>query len=678
MGYLIVKSRGLLALLAALASASCGLWMDDDAKLTRALSAFETGEPAAAIVDLKNVLPNRPDSTLAWKYLGLASADMGDFIAAESALERARALGAPVAEFRVTLTEAKLALGEAEDALELADPSLALDQSEEFRIRLQRGDAYAQLGRMADALQSYELAAQLPAPRSMAWLRSAQVHWSNGNVAAARALIDLALAEDGDNPDVNLTLAALMLDSNELEAARRVLGQALERLPLDLDQRGDFLAYLARTQLAKNDIVAARAAIDELLTIWPAFDPDAQLLRAELALAARDFDSAAQLLQAYLAEYLDPGRPTVLLGQALLGRGLLHQAEAHLSAAIAAEPLDIEARKLLARAHLIGGNPARARSTLSQALAFAADDDGLLGLLGLSNLVQEPIDRSSELYDALINGDPHEPLDASAHADSTNDGYVLSVMGLARLAQGRPADAIDYLSRAVAAQPSNVDYKLNLALAYLSSNDSERGSAVLEEPPGQDDISEHELNVPIRRALLIKPYQLDSTQAHGDPRPLLEWLEANPLDQQVRTLVADVYLDREAFTEAATHYERLATADSVDAVVLNNLAWCYANLGDSRALELARRALELDPNDGAIADTLGWVLVSSGQADAGLTFLRQAALLEPGDPLIRLHLAQALAETGAADQARAKLESLLETEVGATIRQNAHELLNRL
>jgi tetratricopeptide (TPR) repeat protein len=647
---LILRSSGKLFWLATPFLASCGLSIDDDARLARAQSAFEAGQYAAAIVDLKSVLQNRPDSGLAWKYLGLATAESGDFVAAESGLEKAMALGEPMAAFRVVLTEAKLASGKAQEALELADPGLAADRAEAFRIWLQRGDALEQLGRVAEALQSFESAAQLSAERSTAWLRSAQAHRANGNAAAARAFVDLALAEDPDDPDANLAHAALLLDSKELEAAEQTLRRALERLPLDLDQRANCLAYLAETQLAKDDPVAAEATIAELMTIWPPDDPDLQLLGARRAFALGDFAAASDLLQKYLAEFVDPGWPTVLLGAALLERGLLNQAQAYLAAAIAAEPLDIEARKLSARADLIDGNFAAARSTLAPALAAAPGDRELLGLTGVANLERERDGDSFEFYWALINDRPVTAPAARAGAVAPDDSHALSIRGLAWLARGRSSDALDALSRALAADPGNVDYRLNLALAYLGDIAPAQGALVLEQAADREAMGQHELYMPISRALLVQAHQLASTQTGADLKGLLQWLDVVPGDQQIRELLADSYLDLEDFAAAATHYERALAVDPGDAVLLNNLAWCYASLGDSRALELARRAFELDPNNGAIADTVGWILISMDQPEAGLKLLEQADLLAPTNALIQLHLAEALAQIGAAVQ----------------------------
>ena len=77
--------------------------------------------------------------------------------------------------------------------------------------------------------------------------------------------------------------------------------------------------------------------------------------------------------------------------------------------------------------------------------------------------------------------------------------------------------------------------------------------------------------------------------------------------------------------------------------MLNNLAWAYSERGDmGRALPLAQKAWELDKENPATADTLGWLLYKSGKDKAqGLALLEQAARGAPTDKQIRSHLAAA-------------------------------------
>src|SRR5712691_3757038 len=74
--------------------------------------------------------------------------------------------------------------------------------------------------------------------------------------------------------------------------------------------------------------------------------------------------------------------------------------------------------------------------------------------------------------------------------------------------------------------------------------------------------------------------------------------------------------------------------------------------GDLREAEgLLRRAVELRPDDGAVADSLGFCLLKEGRVEAALEELRRADRLAPGDPVILGHLGDALLAAGRRDDA---------------------------
>ena len=77
--------------------------------------------------------------------------------------------------------------------------------------------------------------------------------------------------------------------------------------------------------------------------------------------------------------------------------------------------------------------------------------------------------------------------------------------------------------------------------------------------------------------------------------------------------------------------------------VLNYLGYSWADMG--RNLEQARsmiqRAADRRPNDGAITDSLGWVLFRQGKAAEAVKHLERAVTLEPEDYTITDHLGDA-------------------------------------
>ncbi|TAL08239.1 MAG: tetratricopeptide repeat protein [Porticoccaceae bacterium] len=94
--------------------------------------------------------------------------------------------------------------------------------------------------------------------------------------------------------------------------------------------------------------------------------------------------------------------------------------------------------------------------------------------------------------------------------------------------------------------------------------------------------------------------------------------------------------------------------DSDNAAALNALGYSLANHSTryEEAQGFIERALALQPNDGSIMDSLGWVLYRRGQPVEALAQLRRAAALLT-DPEVAAHLGEVLWSTGDPEQARA-------------------------
>ncbi len=113
-------------------------------------------------------------------------------------------------------------------------------------------------------------------------------------------------------------------------------------------------------------------------------------------------------------------------------------------------------------------------------------------------------------------------------------------------------------------------------------------------------------------------------------------------------------------------------------MALNNLAWVYQQQGkDASAQTLARQAYVLAPGP-QTADTLGWILTTSGDPEDGATLLRQATGGAGGDPRILYHYAVALKDTGNRDEPKRRLRLWLPIRGQFKEKELAQKLLDDL
>lgn len=114
-------------------------------------------------------------------------------------------------------------------------------------------------------------------------------------------------------------------------------------------------------------------------------------------------------------------------------------------------------------------------------------------------------------------------------------------------------------------------------------------------------------------------------------------------------------------------YERLGQWDKAEAdlkaalalepdhpFLLNYLGYAWADQGKNldEALKLLQKAAALQPEDGYITDSLGWVLYKMGRYTESLEHLEKAVELMPYDPVVNDHLGDAYWQAGRKREAR--------------------------
>jgi tetratricopeptide (TPR) repeat protein len=95
--------------------------------------------------------------------------------------------------------------------------------------------------------------------------------------------------------------------------------------------------------------------------------------------------------------------------------------------------------------------------------------------------------------------------------------------------------------------------------------------------------------------------------------------------------------------ETIAQMQRVLELDKEHVQALNYLAYTYAEMGSNleEAEQLSRRALALQPNDGYILDTLGWILFKRGDNEAAIRYLEAAFKARPDEAIISEHLGDA-------------------------------------
>ncbi len=106
--------------------------------------------------------------------------------------------------------------------------------------------------------------------------------------------------------------------------------------------------------------------------------------------------------------------------------------------------------------------------------------------------------------------------------------------------------------------------------------------------------------------------------------------------------------------ESEAAFEALLKIRGDHAAGMNYLGYMWADRGENlpRALELIRKAVDLDPSNGAYLDSLGWVYFRLNRLDKAEENLRAASSLNPDDATVEEHLGDLWEKKGDLEKAR--------------------------
>ncbi len=309
----------------------------------------------------------------------------------------------------------------------------------------------------------------------------AQVALASGDLKAANAALDQAIAEQPGRVELVEAAGVLLLKANQADAALARFAQATQLAPKD----AEYWLNTARAQLALNDPVAARASLNKADQLQPQWLPvvaeqaaidlqqgDGQVAvaRVQALLAQRPDDAEALQLEgdvesrlkqnaAALAAYgkAQQLRPSARLAASLYrARLMVHapQPQQPLEQWLAREPRSWPVRDLLGQYYLGPGKAPRLAVQQFKA-AIAQEPDDVVALNNLAWALNQAGDSGAEAFAER------------AHDLAPNDASVEDTLGWVLARDGKASGAVDYLRQAVKLDPSdpNVQYHLAYALA---------------------------------------------------------------------------------------------------------------------------------------------------------------------------------------------------------------------
>lgn len=558
---------------------------------------------------------------------GFADSDMLDLLArayllagkpdlALQNMERAAALAPANADILTRLASLRLNLGDASRAATELERALELSPAQAGAAE-QLVMASITAGEIDRAIVALEKLRKLQGETETVGNLNALIRMAQLDLDGATAQLEKTIAAFPDSVQPSVNLAKVLVLKNRASDAQDVLAEILERKPTEgaaLSSLVGLLLAEGKTTLAVSRLEKARAAAPK--------DVDIAIGLANLYLRTNEARKGVAIIDELLKE--QPGNTALITAKArvLVSLGQSADAQIAYNRVLEENPLDVSARLALADLLIATRDPDGARLLLAAGLKEDPGNSDIMQAMVSAALKAGGLDGALALADQLGR-------------DPANMPAARWLRGDALMATGRFADAANIYNGDLRAEPSTAGV-LRLVTALSSSGRADQSTQILR-----------------------------------------DWMNRNPDDALAADALAGLDLVARRFFEAEKQLTIVLRQRPSDPNALNNLAWVYQQRNDSRARAVAQKSYLLNPSPES-ADTLGWILVTTGNPAIGLALLRQANIQLPRDPTVAYHLAVAMKETGKRADAAKVLRPFILSAAEFDDRPAATRLLNEL
>lgn len=644
-----------------------------DALLASAQDYLSRNDAPAAIIQLKNVLKDRPDSAKARLLLGQALQATGDIAGAETEFRKAQDLGAAPDEVVPQLAQALL-LGKqfgkiTTDYALLQLPSAPAQASLKTTVAI----AWLRQGQEDKFRASIDEALKAKADHVPALIELVRASAQRGNIDEALAGLDkIPRQSSGADEAHKLRGDLLLYGKRDMDAAMVAYREALQVNPSYLEGQ----AAVVQLLLLQGKTEAAAEALQRLAKAAPG-KPQTLYLQAMLAYAKNDLKAAQEHAQKLVSLTPENFRALELAGMTELRLGANVQAEALLAKALQLEAGLPMARRGLVTAYVRQGRLDKAMSALPVDVERNDRDPGMMALAGQVYMLHGDVERAQRYFARASNLDPKDPAKrtslavsrlASGQGDAalgelqsiaaSDDGVVADMALINALLQERKVDqalkAIDALEKK---RPADVMPVFLRGRALLLKRDAVGARkamervleidpnyfpavgvlAVLDNADKRPDDARARLEAAIKR-------QPGNVQAH---LALVELRQANGADK----------------TELATLLRKVVEAAPSSPLPRQLLAEHHLRHSEPKdALVVAQQAVSALPDNVQLLDVLGRAQSANGEHNQAQASFNRMAALQPQSSLPFLRMASANLIAGDRDAASQNLRKALEIE----------------
>jgi tetratricopeptide (TPR) repeat protein len=514
----------------------------------------------------------------------------------------------------------------------------------------------------ADALYKEALSVY-PADKDI-YAQAVAFYYQAGRLEEVEQILHTVQSAGPEDPAPSLLLASLYTARNRSADARTLLLDLKKRFPDDLD-----VARNLASNLIQDHPDQAKTEIDRILKANPA-DPSGRLLLAQMQFDAGQYELVRATLASYPSNADGFPQASLLLGEIANKKGQFDQAQKQFQQALSANSNYLPALMGLAEAFMNQGRLADSRVEIHKILKAQSDHVPARLLEAALNTAEKKYSDAEPALTALQREQPNNPL-------------VHRQMALYLDSRGRTAEAEKSFVRALDLQPDSPARLLDLTKFYLRSHQAERAIQRINRVPDKEKQAFHyELlggvyaqagKLPESEAAYKAALEKDPSNTSSVANLANLYIQSGRMDEGVKALDAlttknpsnsgafaikgMICEKQDKVDEAKQNYALALKADAGNETAANNLAFILAEQGQdlTTALGYAQMARKKQPDNAAIADTLGWVYYKSGNFLLARDQLLFAAGKDPSRAQFQYHLGLIYKSNKQTEEARTAL-----------------------
>jgi tetratricopeptide (TPR) repeat protein len=525
------------------------------------------------------------------------------------------------ADFHFTMGETLSFEGQSPRAIEEYKSTLIYDPKS-VAVRLRLGQEYMRMGMMTEASEQAEIAVDMAPDNVEARMFLGGLYMTLKLFDQAREQFAAILAKNPGHTEAAVYSGALLAEQQKYDESVKYFEALSKNKDFKEPEKAYYYIGRVRSEQGAEHYADAKKAFHQALVKKPEY-PEAVLALASLERANKKEKEMEQLLVSY-QEKFGPER---------------------------------EMARQLSHLYLEREDYDKALEQLEALDGFERDNLNIKMQIALILIEQRKYETAAQRLEDVLQQAP----------ESDKVRYYL---GAVYEELNKPTLAVDHYSKIPAGSSYFAEAVVHSAHLLKTNGQMDAAIALIEKAlKAQDDVPQ---------IYAFYATLLDETrQFKKAVKMLAAAVERFPTNTQLRFFYGTMQDRVGNSAETIVQMAKVLEQDKDHVQALNYLAYTYADMGKNLddAMTLATRALELQPGDGYILDTVGWIHFKRGETETAIKYLEAAVKARPDESIIAEHLGDAYIRNQMWQKAQRLYQKAVSMEADGTRSQKIQDKL---